>query len=77
MKIAQKLKELRKGSNLTQEQLAQILEMNFHVYARYEQGLRSAPIELLIKLADFYEVSLDYLCGRDEARNQQDGSDVG
>ena len=59
-----KLIKLRKDKNLTQEQVANYLNMSQSTYQHYE-NLRAEPsIETLCKLADFYGVSLDYLVGR-------------
>ena len=63
--IAQNLKTLRNEQNLTQEQVADVIGVKRNVYGRYENDTRTIPIELLIKLADFYNVSLDYLVGRE------------
>lgn len=60
-----KLKELRKRQNLTQEQIAQILNTQQRTYSGYETGRSEPNIETLCKLADYYGVSLDYLCGHD------------
>ena len=57
-----KLKELRKQKNLTQTEIAKILNMAQTTYAGYELGQREPTIDTLKKIADFYNVSLDYLC---------------
>ena len=44
--------------------VAQYLGIQQTVYSRYERGARTIPLEHLIKLADFYDVSLDFLTGR-------------
>lgn len=59
-----KLSELRQNKNLTQEDIAEILGISRSTYAGYEQGVREMDYELLIKLADFYKVSLDYIFKR-------------
>ena len=59
-----KLKQLRKMKNLTQEQIAQIINSTTTCYNYYEKEKRQPSIETLCKLADFYGVSLDYLVGR-------------
>ncbi len=59
-----RFKELRNNKNLTQKDIAKILEMSPVVYNRYETGLRLIPINKLILLADYYNVSIDYLLGR-------------
>lgn len=60
-----RLKELRKQKNLTQAELSQLLNIKQQYYSRYETGIAEPNIENLTKLADFYNVSIDYLVGRD------------
>ena len=57
-----KLKELRKQKNLTQTEIAKILQITQRTYAGYELGQTEPTIDTLKKIADFYNVSLDYLC---------------
>ena len=59
-----KLKELRKKRNITQLKLAMDLNMNQNTISRYETGQREAGYSDLIKIADYFEVSLDYLLER-------------
>ena len=59
-----RLLELRQEHNLTQKQLAKILNISQRSYSHYETGSRQIPIELLITLADYYDVSIDYIVGR-------------
>ena len=59
-----KLKELRKEKHLTQEELANQLKIGRVNYCRYEQEQIEPDLQTLIKIADYYNVSLDYLCGR-------------
>ena len=59
-----RLKDLRDDKDLTQDELVQILGMHKTTYTNYEQGKRDLPLEIAIKIADFYNVSLDYLAGR-------------
>lgn len=58
------IKQLRINSNKTQEEIAKILNMPQSSYQHYENGRSEPNIEKLIKLADYYNVSLDYLVGR-------------
>ena len=58
-----RLKDLREDKDLTQKQLVEILGMHKTTYTNYEQGKREIPFELAIKLAKFYNVSLDYIAG--------------
>ena len=59
-----RLKDMREDHDLRQEDVAQILGIRQTVYSRYERGFQTIPLELLIHLADYYHVSLDYLTGR-------------
>lgn len=56
--------QLRNNFNLTQEELGNILGLGRTTYAMYEQGKREMDYETLVKLADRFKVSLDYLFGR-------------
>lgn len=58
-----RLRDLREDHDLTQAKLVEILGMHKTTYANYEQGKREPPFELIIQLADFYNVSLDYIAG--------------
>ena len=59
-----RLKELRKKRNISQLKLAIDLNMNQNTISRYENMEREADYETLIKFADYFNVSLDYLMGR-------------
>ena len=56
----------RYNHDLTQVQMGKILSCSQRVYSNYERGELDIPTEILIKLADFYEVSVDYLLNRTE-----------
>ena len=56
--------EQRVDHDKTQKFIADVLEMNLQVYRRYEKGERDIPLWALIRLADFYGTSTDYLLGR-------------
>lgn len=58
-----RLKDLREDKDLYQEDIAKYLNITQPQYSLYESGIRAIPIELLIKLAKYYNVSLDYLTG--------------
>ena len=60
-----KLKELRKNKNLSQGEIGKLLNVAQTTYAGYELGKAEPTIDTLCKLADIYDVSLDYLVGRD------------
>lgn len=63
-----RLKELRKKSNLTQEQLAAKFYLNKSSISRYENGTQVPEHDLLEKIADYFNVSIDYLLGRSEGQ---------
>jgi transcriptional regulator with XRE-family HTH domain len=60
----QRLRDTREDRDLTQQQIADMLGIQQTVYSRYERGYQTIPLEHLIKLADFYQTSTDYLLGR-------------
>ena len=62
--IYKRLRNLREDNDLTQEYIANILNVSQRTYSRYENGERAVPIEVFIKLADFYKTSIDYLANR-------------
>ncbi len=62
--LASRLKELRLSNNLTQEQIAQKLNITRNAYTLYETGKNNPTIETLKKLADIYKTSIDYIVGR-------------
>lgn len=57
----EKLRGLREDNDLTQSQVAQVLNTSQTMYARYERGANELPIRHLITLCEFYNVSADYL----------------
>ena len=64
MKIfANKLKELRKEKNMSQQQMAEYLNIKQQSYARYELDTSEPSYEMLVIIAKFFEVSTDYLLG--------------
>lgn len=65
----QRLEDLRIDHDLTQGDVARLLGCQREVYRRYEKGTRTIPVDFLIKLADYYGVSLDYLVGRTKSKN--------
>lgn len=64
-----RLKELRKSKNISQLKLALDLDMNQNSISRYETGEREADYETLIKFADYFDVTLDYLLGRTNSKD--------
>ncbi len=59
---------MREDSDLNQTTLAEYLSVSQRTYSRYETGERSIPIEVLSRLADYYNVSVDYLIERTDRR---------
>lgn len=58
------IRNLRIDKGLTQREVADYLNVKQNTYSQYEIGVLNYPIDVLIKLADFYGVSVDYLLGR-------------
>ena len=67
----QKIRDLREDNDKKQQELARYLCIKPNTYSNYECGKINIPIDALIKLADFYGVSLDYLVGRDNVPNRK------
>lgn len=59
-----RIRDLREDNDLTQTDLAKELHCSQRTYSYYESGEHNLPIEILIKIADFYHVSVDYLLER-------------
>ncbi len=59
-----RLRDLREDRDLTQKQIAELLGMSQTGYSKYETGENDIPTQVLIKLADFYNTSVDYILGR-------------
>lgn len=58
------LRYIRKSRNMTQKEVAEELRLNCVTYNRYETGERAPKLEIIIKLADFFNVTTDQLLGR-------------
>ena len=56
-----RLKDLREDADLKQQEVADYLHIKQNTYSQYESGKRQIPIDVLIKLAEFYDVSTDYI----------------
>lgn len=63
-----RIRDLREDHDLTQQRVAEILMCDQSLYSKYERGERVLPLELAVKLADLYNVSLDYLVGREYSK---------
>lgn len=66
-----RLRDMREDRDLKQADIAEYLGIRQTVYSRYERGYQTIPLEHLIRLADFYQVSLDYLTGRSSQKEMQ------
>ncbi len=69
--LGERLKMLRKEKRMTQPELAGLLKQSLRAYQYYESGHHVPELHNLIFLADFYDVSMDYLIGRSETRERQ------
>lgn len=67
----QRIRDMREDADLSQKKVAEYLGIAQTVYSRYERGFQTIPLEHLMKLADFYHVSLDYLTGRTQRKDVQ------
>ncbi len=68
-----RLRDLREDNDLKQTDVAKYLGIAQTVYSRYERGFQTIPIEHLLKLADLYNVSTDYILGRTN-KNREAGN---
>lgn len=59
----ERIKELREEHNLTQSQIAESLNITQRAVSYYERNQREIPIEILVRYATFFDVSLEYICG--------------
>ena len=69
----QKLEDMRIDSDLTIKEISAVLECHRDVYCRYEKGVREIPVDFLIRLARYYDCSVDYLLGISNDRNRKFG----
>ncbi len=60
----QRIRDLREDHDLSQEEMAEYLNIHQTTYSNYEIGRTNVPVEVMGKLADFYGTSVDYLMGR-------------
>lgn len=72
----EKLKQLRLEKHLTQSDMAKMLDITVSAYGNYELGQREPNLETLIKLADYFQVSVDYLIGHDNAIMKRPYSEI-
>lgn len=72
-----RLRDLREDKDLTQTQLVTLLQIPKTTYTNYEQGKRELPLALAVRLAEFYNVSLDYIAGLIQYPRPLHGKDDG
>lgn len=70
MKKYERIRNLREDMDMTQSQVGKYLHISQRSYAHYEAGTREIPIEILIELAEMYQVNLDYLVGRTNVKDK-------
>ncbi len=58
-----RLKDIREDADISQQTLAEYLNVKQNTYSQYENGKRQIPIDSLIKLSEFFNVSVDYILG--------------
>lgn len=63
MKYNERIREIREGNSLTQQKVADLLNIGQRTYADYESGKTRIPIDNLLILAKYYNVSMDYISG--------------
>ena len=68
LKLSERIHALRKEKKLTQDEAAKKCEISIMSYCRYERGEREPSASVLWRMADFFDVSVDYLIGRTDER---------
>ena len=68
--LYQRLRDLREDNDLTQTQVAKMLGMSQTGYSKYETGENDLPTAILIKLAEFYNTSIDYILGQTDRKER-------
>lgn len=72
MKYNEILRKERKKRNIKVKDLAEVLNIKEDTYYKYEQGKNEPDLDTMIKLADYYNVSMDYISGRYEDKRNKD-----
>lgn len=62
------IRNLREDNDKIQQEIAEYLHVKQTTYSKYELGKINIPVEVIMKLADYYDVSIDYLVGRSEKK---------
>ncbi len=69
MKYNERIREIREDNSLTQQKIADLLHIGQRTYADYESGKTRIPVDSLLILARFYDVSLDFITGASNIRS--------
>lgn len=64
----QRIQDLRIDHDLSIKDISALLGLHRDVYSRYEKGIRTMPIDILMQLADIFDCSIDYLVGRTDRK---------
>ena len=75
--FSKRLKELRESAGLTQQELGNNLNLTKSAICGYEKGNRTAPLEMLVAIANYFKVDLDYLVGTENYVVSEDKEDYG
>lgn len=70
MKYNERIREIREDNSLTQQKIADLLSIGQRTYADYESGKTRIPIDNIMILAKFYNVSMDYITGASNIRTE-------
>ena len=70
MDYCDRIRDLREDSGLTQTEIGKLLNVGQRTYADYEYGVTRIPVDRLIQLAKYYDVSMDYICGVSSVRGR-------
>lgn len=70
MNYIKRIRDLREDNDKTQQQIADLLGTSQTMYARYERGANELPIRHLLILADYYNVTTDYILGRTDKKSK-------
>lgn len=66
--LYRRIRDLREDNDLTQREMGEVLHCSQRVYSNYERGDLDIPTEILIKLSDYHNVSVDYILGRTDKK---------
>lgn len=69
--LYERIRNLREDHDLTQREMGEILSCSQRVYSNYERGELDIPTEILIKLADYFQVSVDYILNRTDEKEMK------